>query len=148
MRAGPPDFDPKVRSALNEAGDLLSSGDVAGALDVYRRTWHELAAKGDHFHACVVAHMAGVAETDGVKKHRWNVAALAEANAAPELIRARGMYASLYNNLGMSCSIQGDRQEALRYFELAASHLDEIAPGPYADQVRAGIERNLARLRP
>jgi len=147
MRPTPPDFDPLVRSALDEAKALLAAGQIPAALAVYQRTWDTLVAKGDHFHASVVAHMAGVAEPDPVKKHKWNIAALREADAAPDLMRARGMYSSLYNNLGMSDSITGEPAEAVRCFELAASHLDEIGPGPYADQVRGGIERNRARLR-
>lgn len=90
--------------------------------------------------------MAGVAEPDPAKKHEWNVAALREADADPQTIRSRGMYASLYNNLGMSHSVNGRRAEALRAYEVASAHVDEIDPGPYADQVRAGIERNVARL--
>lgn len=143
----PPDLDPQVRAALDEAKSALAGGDVPRAIAVYQRAWDELLATGDHLGACVVAHMAGVAEPDPARKHRWNVAALAEADALPDVMRVRGMNSSLYDNLGMSHSMQGDREAALRCFDLAASHLHEMAPGPYADQVRAGIERNAARLR-
>lgn len=142
-----PDVDPSVRSALEEARTLIAAGDPDGALAVYQRAWDELLAKGDHLHACVVAHMAGVAEKDAVKKHEWNVVALREAEVVPDALRWRGMHVSLYNNLGMSHSLQGRTDEARRCFELAREHLDELEPGPYKDQARGGIERNLARLR-
>lgn len=147
-RPSPPDLDPQVRSALDEAKSRIAAGDTVGALATYQRAWDDLVARGDHFHACVIAHMAGVAEPHPAKKHEWNVAALREADAVADTIRARGMYASLYNNLGMSHSVKGDREEALRCFEAASAHVHDIAPGPYADQVRSGIDRNLARLRP
>jgi hypothetical protein len=146
MRATPPEFDPHVRAALDEARGLIAARDVPAALALYQRTWDELVAGGDHFHACVIAHMAGVAEPDAAKKHEWNVAALREAEAVPDTMRWRGMFASLHNNLGMSHSLQGRPDEARRCFDLALTHLDEIDPGPYRDQVRAGIERNIARL--
>lgn len=145
-RPSPPDFDPQVRSALDEAKGRLAAGDIPSALAIYQRAWDDRVARGDHFHACVIAHMAGVVDPDLTRKHDWNVAALAEADAVADLIRGRGMYPSLYNNLGMSASLRGDRADAHRYFELARSHLAELEPGPYAEQVRAGIERNLARL--
>ena len=131
---------------LDEARALIAARSVPAALASYARIWDELVAEGDHFHACVVAHMAGVAEPDAAKKHEWNVAALREADAVPETMRWRGMYASLYNTLGMSHALQGRADEARRSFELALGHLDEIEPGPNKEQSRAGIERNLARL--
>ena len=146
MRATPPDFDPRVRAVFDEARALIAARNVPGALATYARIWDELVAEGDHLHACVVAHMAGVAEPDGAKKHEWNIVAIREAGAVPETMRWRGMYASLYNNLGMSHALQGRADEARRSFELALGHLDEIEPGPYKEQSRAGIERNLARL--
>ena len=146
MRATPPDFDPSVRTVLDEARQLIAAGDAPAALARYQRMWDDLVARGDHFHACVIAHMAGVAEPDAAKKHAWNVAALREAEAIPDVMRWRGMYASLYNNLGMSHALEGRPDEARRSYELALTHLEEIEPGPYRDQVRGGIERNVARL--
>lgn len=146
MRATPPDFDPRVRAVLDEARALIADRNVPAALEKYTRMWDDLVAEGDHFHACVIAHMAGVAEPDTAKKHEWNVAALREADAIPETMRWRGMYASLYNNLGMSHAAQGRSDEARHCFELALGHLDEIEPGPYKEQSRAGIERNVGRL--
>ncbi len=93
-----------------------------------------------------MAHQAGAAEPDPHKKHEWNLVALSEANEAREVMVAGGMYSSLYNNLGLTHSSQGDTDEAKRCYELAIAHLSDIPPGPYANQCRSGIERNLARL--
>ena len=67
MRASPPDVDPRVRAVLDEATALIAARSVPAALASYARIWDELVAEGDHFHACVVAHMAGVAEPDAAK---------------------------------------------------------------------------------
>ncbi len=143
----PPNFDPDVQRALDEAKTLIAADRISDALARYRLAYDGAIAKGDHFHACVIAHMAGVAESDPKKKHDWNLAALRHADGAPDVTGSRGMYASLYNNLGMSHLLLGKRDRARECFERAAARVAEIGTGPYADRVRAGIERNLARSR-
>lgn len=146
MRPTPPSFDPQVKSALDEAKALLAAGDRATALAVYARAWDGALERDDHFHASVIAHMAGVVEDDPTKKHEWNLAALREADAVADRKRVKGTYASNYNNLGLSYALLGDRDKARESFALALSAVADIDPGPYAEQVRGGIERNVARL--
>ena len=145
MRPAPPGFDSVVWAELERARAQRESGDVPAALATYQAAWDVATAQGDHFHAMVIAHMAGAAEPDAENKHRWNVAAIAEAEAIPDLVRGRGMYSSLYNNVGLSHSLRGERDEARRYFDQALSHLNEV-PQPGQGQLRAAIERNIARL--
>ena len=147
MRPTPPGFDPHVWNELEAARAQLASGDAAAAVATYRTAFDGCVARGDHYHASVVAHMAGVAETDVAKKHEWNLAALREADAVPDRARVRDTYASNYNNLGMSHAQLGERDRAIDAFERALGHVGDLPPGPYADQVRGGIERNLARAR-
>ena len=147
MRPVPPGFDPGVWSELERARAQLASGDVAAALATYRSTFDDCVVRADHFHASVAAHMAGVAEFDAATKHEWNVAALREADAVGDRERVKGTYASNLNNLGMSFAQLGHRDRALETFERALAHVGDLPPGPYADQVRTGIERNLARAR-
>ena len=147
MRPVPPGFDPLVWTDLERARAQLASGDTAAALATYRRAFDGSVGRGDHYHASVIAHTAGVAEADAAKKHEWNVAALREADAAPDRARVRDTYASNLNNLGMSFAQLGERDKAIEAFERALAQVDDLAPGPYRDQVRGGIERNLARAR-
>jgi len=147
MRPLPPDFDPGVWTDLETAKAQLKSGDAAGALATYRRAFDGCLARSDHYHASVIAHTAGVAETDPSKKHDWNLAALREADAVADRDRVKDTYASNYNNLGMSYAQRGERELAIEVLQRALAHVDDIPTGPYADQVRAGIERNLARAR-
>jgi tetratricopeptide (TPR) repeat protein len=145
VRPPPPGFDPEIWASLETARQHAQAGRTADALAAYEVAWVRALALADHFQAMVTAHMAGVAEPDAAKKHRWNVLALEHADAIADLVRARGMYSSIYNNLGLSHGLQGDHEEARRCFERALSHLVEMQPEAAVAQ-RAAIERNVARL--
>lgn len=125
----------------------LAAGDVGGALAVYNEVWDAVVIRGDHGHASVIAHMAGVAEADPQKKLQWNLDALREAYAAGDHPLVAGFYPSLFSNLGYSYLMLGDLPEALRYMELAASRLGDLEPGPYANHIRSTVEAKLSKLK-
>ena len=148
MRPVPPGFDASVWEHLERARAHANSGDAQGAAETYRAAYEGCRARQDHYYASVVAHQAGVAEPELARKHEWNLIALAEADAVPDPMRVRDFYASNLNNLGMTYAQLGERAQAKDTFKRALVHAAELPPGPYADQVRGGIERNLARLLP
>lgn len=90
--------------------------------------------------------MAGVAEPDIARKHEWNLRAVAQADAVDDRESVKDTYASNLNNLGLSFAQLGDTVRARETFERALRHAADLSAGPYADQVRAGIERNITRL--
>ena len=45
----------------------------------------------------------------------------------------------------MSYAQLGEREKAIETFQRALAHVGDVPAGPYVDQVRAAIERNLAR---
>src|SRR5438093_9180331 len=139
MRSTPPNLDPRIWARLEEARELLRQGDVSGALDRYASTWDECVATADHYHASVIAHMAGVAEPDIVKKHEWNLRAISKADQVADRSVVKGLYASNLNNLGMSYAQLGDQSKAIETFEAALRAVDDLQPGAYKDQVRGGI---------
>src|SRR2546423_4793401 len=141
MRPTPPGFDPEVWADLEEAKGQLKNGETARALATYRQGYERCLARKDHYHATVIAHMAGVAEPDPTKKHDWNLAALREADAVADRDRVKDTYASNYNNLGMSHAQRGERAQAIDAFERALAHVANVPAGPYAHQCRAPIER-------
>ena len=71
----------------------MQLGDTTGALATYRRAFDGCNAKSDHYNSSVIAHMAGVAEPDPLKKHEWNLAALHEADAVADRARVKDTYA-------------------------------------------------------
>ncbi|MHB8631269.1 MAG: hypothetical protein ACYC9W_05005, partial [Candidatus Limnocylindria bacterium] len=111
-----------------------------------RTTYDRAIGRGDHYHASVVAHMAGVAEGDTANKHQWNIDALREADAAVDRVRVAGLYASLYSNLAFSHVLLGELDEALRSQQRAIECLADIDPGPYQDRVVAGAAAQLERI--
>src|SRR5712691_4492478 len=123
MRKPSPDFEPLVKAALDAAKAKVAAGDLPSALALYRETWERVVERGDHGHASVVAHMAGVSDSDPKAKLRWNLSALREAEADSGHPLVATFYPSLYNNLALSYVLIGDRAQALRYMELAASRL-------------------------
>ena len=147
MRQLPDDFDPSVKAALDDAKTLIAAGDVPGALNRYQAAWDASIDALDHHHASVIAHMAGVIESDPAKKHRWNAEALREADAAPDRERIRGFYASLHNNLAFSHAMLGELDEALRQMERAVASLADVEPGPYEDRVVAGTHAQFERVK-
>jgi hypothetical protein len=146
MRPVPPGFDPQIWASLEAARQHVQAGEIAPAMAIYERERDLAIDRADHFNAMVVAHTAGAAEADPDKKHRWNLIALEQADLIKDVVGARGMYPSLYNNLGLTHALRGDSVQARRCYQLALSHLASGAPGTQEDQMRAAIERNVARL--
>jgi hypothetical protein len=124
----------------------MNKGDHRATLDLYRDSASAVSATGDHAGASVIAHMAGVAETDDAERLNWDLLALREADAAVDRDDVRGFYPSLYNNLAYSHIKLGDRDEALRCLRLAWSHGGALEPGAYGDRVRATIRSRLDEL--
>jgi hypothetical protein len=139
-------LEPGVIRVLDDAKALLAERRLPAAMAIYAAAFDELIAKGEHFAASNVAHMAGVADPDPVAKLRWNTQALREADAVADRDGVASFYASLYNNLAVSHALLGDQAESLRCLRLASSHVAALEPGPYAEQVTATITRRLAEL--
>lgn len=139
-------LDADVKRVLDEAKALMAAANVAEAMKVYSDAFEALAARGDHFSASNVAHMAGVAEPDPARKLEWNERALSEADAVEDRQSVAGFYASLYNNLAFSHSLLDNRAEALRCIRMARTHVGAIEPGPYADRVKSAIQKRLVEL--
>lgn len=135
-----------VKRVLDEAKTLLAAAKPTEAMNVYSKAFDAFTARGDHFSASNVAHMAGVAEPTPGGKLIWNERALHEADAVEDRESVAGFYASLYNNLAFSHALLGDRDEARRCIREAWIHVGAIEPGQYADQVRAAIQKRLAQF--
>jgi hypothetical protein len=112
MRKPPPDFDPLVKAALDEAKAKVAQVTCPVRSRCIAR---RVVERGDHGHAGVAAHMAGVAEPDREARLQWNLNALREAEADSGHPLVATFSPSLYNNLAFSYELIGDRAQALRY---------------------------------
>jgi Flp pilus assembly protein TadD len=76
-------------------------------------------AARDDYEACVAAHYVARFQQNPREALRWNLEALARADAAGDS-RVESFYPSLYVNLGHAYEMLGKQVEARRYYRLAA----------------------------
>lgn len=126
---------------------LCAEGMTATDPDLARERFEQAwAARVDDLDATIAAHYLARVQADAQMTLHWNEVALAHADATcPECVR--GLYPSLYLNLGRSCEDTGDRQRAARLYELAEASLDELDDDGYGALVRRGVSAARARMR-
>jgi hypothetical protein len=81
--------------------------------------WKAWETAQDDYEACIAAHYVARFQTTPHDTLRWNLEALARADALTDG-RAQSFYPSLYVNLGHSYEMLGNQAEANRYYQLAA----------------------------
>jgi tetratricopeptide (TPR) repeat protein len=123
------------------------SAEMAGRLEeaarLYQQAWD---ARADDYDACVVAHyLARVQRTRGGVLY-WNQESLRRAEAVNDA-RVEAFYPSLYLNMGKAHEDAGNKDEAKRFYGLAAEKAAVLPEGKYADTVRLGIAHGLERVR-
>jgi hypothetical protein len=120
--------------------------EFAGQLDDAQRLFLQAwGAAGDDYEACIAAHFVARHQPEPGERLRWNLVALARAEAAGDE-RVRGFFASLYLNLGYASEETGDLAAARHYYVLAGVHVDDLPDSPYAEVVKGGLAAGLARL--
>jgi hypothetical protein len=141
--------DPVMRRAF-EGQRLLLQGDAAGARELYAALWSDLDAAGDDdpMHRVWVAHVTADAQSDPAEQVRWDLVALAAADAAAERggvdgVSVRTFYPSLHLNLGEGFRRLGDVRRARDHLAEAERHLR----GHPDDDERAGIAAAVLALR-
>jgi tetratricopeptide (TPR) repeat protein len=81
--------------------------------------WQAWKTSRDDFDACIAAHYVARHQQSPQETLRWNREALNRADAVGDE-RVQSFYPSLYVNLGRSYELLDRREEAERYFKLAA----------------------------
>jgi tetratricopeptide (TPR) repeat protein len=137
---------PVAAAVLADAKASLAAGDIPAALERYRVAFEDLTAKGEHYDASTIAHMAGTSDEDLATKLIWNVLALREADAVADRDSVAWFYPSLHNNLAYSYAQLGDKDETLAQLREAWAHVGALEPGPYGDRVKAAIKTRLDEL--
>lgn len=133
--------NPVVRLCA-EGMELEKAGHRDQAAVVFNRAWQE---STDDFEKCVAAHYVARVQATPAQNLRWNLQSLEHADALDDE-RVLGFYPSLYLNIGWAHEDLGNRGEAKKYYELAASRLEYVPEGSYRETVRDGIERGLERI--
>lgn len=109
---------------------------------LFMQAWH---ASKDDYDACIAAHFVARQQQHPEDTLRWNQEALNRAHAAGDE-RVHDFYPSLYLNMGYSYERFDNVVEASRYYELAASQVDDLPRDRYGDMVRYGIEEGRKRI--
>lgn len=99
----------------------------------------------DDYDACIAAHYVARHQKSPQEILRWNQESLDHANAVDDE-RVQGFYPSLYLNIGKAHEDLANREEARKYYELAAGRLSVLPDGKYGDTVRDGVKRGLQRV--
>lgn len=92
-------------------------GRIEDARGFYARAWQ---MAQDDYDMCVAAHYMARHQDDPQAALYWNQEALKHAEALEDA-RVRDFYPSLYVNLGHAYEKLGNRDEADRYYQLAAN---------------------------
>jgi hypothetical protein len=87
--------------------------------DARRVYWQAWEAVTDDYEACIAAHYVARFQENPGDALRWNLEALARADAVRD-DRVESFYPSLFVNLGRSYELLGNELEATHYYGLAA----------------------------
>jgi tetratricopeptide (TPR) repeat protein len=113
----------RVRYLLERGRAFNSSGSPERAVPLNRDAPPRPPRDHDEFYAVDAAHMLGIAAPPS-ERLAWNLKALELANAASDA-RARGWRASLYHNIGWTYFDDGDKKQALDFWQKALALREE-----------------------
>ena len=127
--------------ALCVAG-VEREGTPAEALALYAQAW---AARTDDFDASVAAHYVARLQASPDMTLHWNAVALRHAELVTDA-RVATLLQSLCLNLAESYRLAGRTEESGRVARRGHDALAGLPSGGYAEMVRGGLDRVLARL--
>jgi hypothetical protein len=127
--------------ALCVAG-VEREGNPADALALYEQAW---AARTDDFDASIAAHYVARLQATPDMTLYWNAVALRHAELVTDA-RLATLLPSLCLNLAESYRLAGCTEESGRVARRGHDALAGLPAGGYAEMVRGGLDRVLARL--
>lgn len=122
--------------------ELEGSGRFDDAAQLFLNAWSQ---STDDFERCIAAHYVARHQKNRVDTLLWNQRSLNHANAVFD-DRVGGFYPSLYLNMGRAHEDLGNREDAERFYAMAASVLDSLPEGRYGNGVRDAVEKALLRF--
>jgi len=108
---------------------------------LFARAW---ATSTDDFERCVAAHYLARHQASPAETLHWKREALTRARMVGD-DRVRDFYPSLYLNLGRSYEDFGQREQARRYYNLAAESVASLPADGYGAMVRRAINNGQRR---
>jgi tetratricopeptide (TPR) repeat protein len=117
-------------------------GDFDAAAQLFMEAWQKAT---DDFEHCIAAHYVARHQKNPLETLMWNQRSLNHADAVRD-DRVREFYPSLYLNMGKAHEDLGQREDAKRFYELAANAVSVLGEGRYGDIVRDAVSRGLQRV--
>lgn len=138
------EFDPNnpVIKLCVEGMNAESEGEIEEAHRLFQQAWETAT---NNFEKFTSAHYLARNQQDPNDGLKWNLKALTLAETIKE-DSTKGHYPSLYLNVAKSYENLGDKDEAARYYLLAADACDNLPGGNYADMIRSGVSAGLKRV--
>ncbi|MDB1089400.1 hypothetical protein PJ985_17700 [Streptomyces sp. ACA25] len=139
---------------IGQAVMLHRAGDREEARNRLAQLWEEAGKSGDGFHRCTIAHYLADTQDDPDDELRWDLRALAEADALTgERVPSggyrpavRAFYPALYLSIAADRLKLGDAEAARRELGRARRAVEALGRDACGAGVRAAIERLDARL--
>ena len=104
-------------------------------------------ARENDYDACIVSHYVARLQKTPADVLHWNQESLNYADKVGDA-RVAAFYPSLYLNLGKAHEDLGNKEEARKYYQLAAEKLSILPEGNYGDIVKQGVSDGLKRVAP
>jgi hypothetical protein len=135
-------FDPTNPVVALCVAGVEREGTPAEALALYEQAW---AARTDDFDASVAAHYVARLQATPAMTLHWNAIALKHAELVADA-RLATLLPSLCLNLAESYRLAGRAEESRRVARRGHDAVAGLPAGGYAEMVRGGLDRVLARL--
>ncbi|MGW8250339.1 MAG: hypothetical protein ACWGO1_06830 [Anaerolineales bacterium] len=120
-----------------------AAGKLEQAAALFQQAWQ---ACTNDYEACIAAHYLARHQSTPADTLRWNQEALDRARLCDDE-QVQDFLPSLYLNIGYSYELLSIREQALRFYELAAEAADSLGDGRYAETVRDGTARGIQRAK-
>jgi hypothetical protein len=134
--------DPEM-TEIGEAVALGHSGDTAAARQRFAELWDRV---DDPFHRCALAHYAADVQASPAEELRWDLRALAAADAVRDRTAVAAFYPSLHLNLADVHRRLGDVEHATHHLARARATVDTLPDDGYGRMIRGGIARCAERM--
>ncbi len=146
--------DDIIMAEIHEAVALRCGGARAESRDRLLALWARVGPDGDPLHRCALAHFLADAQDAPAASLRWNLAALAAANALTDeraqrhhvSLSARSFYPSLHLNLAEDHRTLGDLAAAHRHLARAEEALRALGDDAPDAGLRAALDDLRERL--
>lgn len=138
------EFDPNnpVVQLCVEGMNAEGEGQIEKAHELFQRAWESAT---NNFEAFTAAHYLARNQKDPIDVLKWNLEALARADAIEDE-GLKGQYPSLYLNVAKSYENLGNKEDAVRYYRMAADSAEHLPAGKYTDMIKSGIGAGLKRV--